>query len=74
MILYIPCGPSMTDYPEIGHLGFLEDSEGQLISKCPYEKSVLSKIPTKKFPRFLPQPLRRGQIKNFIKPIMLNNP
>ena len=28
--------------------------KGQLISKCPYEKSVLSKIPTKKFPRFLP--------------------
>ena len=27
--------------------------KGQLISKCPYEKSVLSKIPTKKFPRFL---------------------
>ena len=29
------------------------DGKGQLISKCPYEKSVLSKIPTKKFPRFL---------------------
>ena len=28
--------------------------KGQLISKCPYEKSVLSKIPTKIFPRFLP--------------------
>ena len=28
-------------------------SKGQLISKCPYEKSVLSKIPTKKIPRFL---------------------
>ena len=28
-------------------------TKGQLISKCPYEKSVLSKIPTKKFPRFL---------------------
>ena len=27
--------------------------KGQLISKCPFEKSVLSKIPTKKFPRFL---------------------
>ena len=26
---------------------------GQLISECPNEKSVLSKIPTKKFPRFL---------------------
>ena len=29
------------------------EPKGQLISKCPYEKSVLSKIPTKKFPRFL---------------------
>ena len=29
-------------------------AKGQLISKCPYEKSVLSKIPTKNFPRFLP--------------------
>ena len=28
--------------------------KGQLISKCPYEKSVLSKIPMKKIPRFLP--------------------
>ena len=49
-------------------------TKGQLISKCPYEKSVSSKITMKKFPRFLPQPLRRGQIKNFIKPIMLNGP
>ena len=29
-------------------------AKGQLISKCPYEKSVSSKIPMKKFPRFLP--------------------
>ena len=29
-------------------------TKGQLISKCPYEKSVLSKLPTKIFPRFLP--------------------
>ena len=48
--------------------------KGQLISKCPFGVIVWTKIPTKKFPRFLPQPLRRGQIKNFIKPIMLNNP
>ena len=68
MILYIPCGPSMTDYPEIGHLGFLEDSEGQLISKCPYEKSVLSKIPTKKFPRFLPQTKLNRMKQNGIRP------
>ena len=31
----------------------MQHPKGQLISKCPYEKSVLSKIPTKKFPRFL---------------------
>ena len=28
--------------------------KGQLISKCPYEKSISSKIPPKKIPRFLP--------------------
>ena len=28
--------------------------KGLLISKCPYEKSVSSKIPTKTFLRFLP--------------------
>ena len=33
---------------------YIDFTKGQLISKCPYEKSVLSKIPTKKFPRFLP--------------------
>ena len=49
-------------------------TKGQIISECPYDIIVSPKIPTKKFPRFLPQPLRRGQIKNFIKPIMLNNP
>ena len=27
--------------------------KGQLISKCPYEKSVWTKIATKTFPRFL---------------------
>ena len=48
--------------------------KGQIISECPYEKIVCPKIAMKKFPRFLPWPLRRGQIKNFIKPIMLNNP
>ena len=50
------------------------DAKGQLISKCPLGVIVWTKIPTKKLPRFLPKPLRRGQIKNFIKPIMLNNP
>ena len=49
-------------------------TKGQIISECPYEKIVCPKIATKKFLRFLPWPLRRGQIKNFIKPIMLNNP
>ena len=48
--------------------------KGQIILECPYEKIVYPKIAMKKFPRFLPWPLRRGQIKNFIKPIMLNNP
>ena len=46
-------------------------SKGQIISECPYEIIVWTKIPTKKLPRFLPKPLRRGQIKKFIKPIML---
>ena len=48
--------------------------EGQMISECPYEIIVCPKIATKTFPRFLPWPLRRGQIKNFIIPIMLNTP
>ena len=29
-------------------------TKGQIISECPYEIIVLTKIPTKKFPRFLP--------------------
>ena len=49
-------------------------TKGQIISECPYEKIVYPNIATKKFPRFLPWPLRRGQIINFIKPIKLNNP
>ena len=52
---------------------FCEIVKGQIISECPYEIIVCPKIAMKKFPRFLPWPLRRGQIKNFIKPIMLNN-
>ena len=48
--------------------------KGQIISECPYEIIVYPKIATKKFPRFVPQPIRRGQIKNFIKPMMLNDP
>ena len=30
------------------------DVKGQIISECPYEIIVWTKIPTKKFPRFLP--------------------
>ena len=37
--------------------------KGQIISECPYEIIVCPKIATEKFPRFLSQPLRRGQIK-----------
>ena len=33
---------------------FHRNSKGQLVSKCPYEKSVSSKIPTKIFLGFLP--------------------
>ena len=32
-----------------------DDTKGQLISKCPYEKSVSSKIPTKIFLEFCPE-------------------
>ena len=38
-------------------------TKGQIILWCPYEIIVYPKIATKKFPRFLPWPLRRGQIK-----------
>ena len=48
--------------------------KGQIISECPYETIVYPKIATKKLPRFLPWPLRRGQFENFIKLKMLNNP
>ena len=34
-------------------VNFLGVAKGQLISKCPYEKSVWTKIATKIFPRFL---------------------
>ena len=46
--------------------------KGQIILKCPYEKIVYPKIATKKFPRFLPWPLRRGQIKK-IKALYYTN-
>ena len=38
-------------------------STGQLISKCPFGVIVWTKIPTKIFDKFLPQPLKSGQIK-----------
>ena len=60
-------GEDIKKYNDIIYDEYDEDVDeavkGQLSSKCPYEKSVLSKIPTKIFPRFLPQLLRRGQIK-----------
>ena len=58
----------------IGKNSNLNLSKGLIISECPYEIMVYPKIATKKFPRFLPCPLRRGQTKKIIKPIMLNNP
>ena len=63
MLFAISIEPSLPQKPK-----------GQIISECPYEIIVYPKIATKKIPRFLPWPLRRGQTKNFIKPIMLNNP
>ena len=38
-------------------------AKGQLISKCPFGVFKSPKKPTKNFPGFLPQPLKRGQIK-----------
>ena len=46
--------------------------KGQIISECPYEIIVYPKIATKKFLRFLPWPLRRGQIKK-IKALYYTN-
>ena len=39
---------------KIPYRNFATFPKGQLNSKCPYEKSVLSKIPKKKFPGFQP--------------------
>ena len=47
-------------------------TKGQMISECPYEIIVYPKIATKKFPRFLPWPLRRGEIKK-IKALYYTN-
>ena len=51
---------------------FVKQIKGQMISECPYEIIVCPKIATKKFPRFLPWPLRRGQIKK-IKALYYTN-
>ena len=48
------------------------DVKGQIMLECPYEKNVYPKIATKKFPRFLSWPLRRGQIKK-IKALYYTN-
>ena len=41
-------------------------SKGQLISKCPFRVIVWTKIPMNFFPGYLPQPLKRGQIKKVV--------
>ena len=51
---------------------YLTHNKGQIISECPYEIIVYPKIATKKFPRFLPWPLRRDQIKK-IKALYYTN-
>ena len=52
MVTDYDCWKDDTEAVDAQHV--LKVIKGQLISKCPYEKSVSSKIPTKKFPRFLP--------------------
>ena len=67
----VSIGEIQTFLGNLMSLGYGTPPKGQIISECPYEIIVWTKIPTKKLPRFLPKPLRRGQIKKFIKPIML---
>ena len=40
--------------------------KGQLISKCPFVVFKSPKNPSKKFPGFLPYPLKRGQINKVV--------
>ena len=40
-------------FPALLQVFFFCFAKGQLISKCPYEKSVWTKLPTKIFPIFL---------------------
>ena len=41
-------------------------AKGQLISKCPFVVFKSPKNPSKKFPGFLPYPLKRGQINKVV--------
>ena len=43
-----------------------KENKGQLISKCPFVAFKSPKNPSKKFPEFLPYPLKRGQIKKVV--------
>ena len=43
-----------------------EKGKGQLISKCPFVVFKSPKNPSKKFPAFLPYPLKRGQINKVV--------
>ena len=66
--LIAPPLPLQLQYPSNKNLAMMKpirvfQSKGQLISKCPFGVIVWTKIPTKKFPGFLPYPLKSGQIK-----------
>ena len=41
-------------------------TKGQLISKCPFGVFKSPKNPSKKFPGFLPYPIKRGQINKVV--------
>ena len=49
----------------------IDNGKGQLISKCPFGVIIWTKIPTKKFNKFLPQNLKSGEI-NKIKALSYN--
>ena len=42
-------------------------TKGQLISKCSFDVFKSPKKPTKEIPGFLPEPLKRGQIKKGVQ-------
>ena len=58
--------------PKIVSKEIVSNVKGQIISECPYEIIVSPIRATKKIPRFLPWPLRRGQIKK-IKALYYTN-